>query len=82
MDVAAVLEFAEAALTDVVRLWDTAPSDQKRRLQAVFFPEGVTFDGDKIRTGTTCLAFTQLPEFEGAQEGLASPTGFEPVLPP
>jgi hypothetical protein len=57
-----------------VRLWDHAPLDQEQRLQAVFFPEGVTFDGEQIRTAATCLAFTQLPEFNGAEEGLASPT--------
>ena len=82
MDIAAVLAFAETALADVVRLWDTAPPDQKQRLQAVFFPEGVTFDGGNIRTGATCLAFTQLAACDGAPEGLASPTGFEPVSPP
>jgi site-specific DNA recombinase len=79
MDVAAVLAFAEAALTDVVRLWDTASPEQKQRLQAVFFPEGVTFDGENIRTVATCLAFTRLAACDGAQEAVASPTGFEAI---
>ena len=82
MNITAVLAFAESALSDIVRLWETASADEKQRLQAVMFPEGVTFDGQNIRTAATCLAFTKLPAFGGLQDGLASPTGFEPVLPP
>ena len=82
LDVEAVLAFAEVALADATRLWEQAPLEQKQRLQSVFFPEGLTFDGSKFGTAVTCLAFAQLPAFSGAEEGLASPTGFEPVSPP
>ena len=37
-----------------------ASFDQKQRLQQVFFPDGLRFDGEEFGTSVTCLAFKQL----------------------
>jgi len=78
LDVEAVLGFAEHVLCNAARLWEQASLDQKQRLQASLFPEGLTFDGSGFGTAVTCVAFAQLPVAAAAQDGLASPTGFEP----
>ena len=79
LDVEGVLAFAEHLLTNAARLWMEASLDQKQRLQAVFFPEGLRFDGEGFGTAVTCLAFKQLGPDETVKHGMASPTGFEPV---
>ena len=82
LDVEGVLAFAEHLLTNAARLWMEASLDQKQRLQTVFFPEGLQFDGEEFGTALTCLAFKQLWEDSEAGTSLASPTGFEPVSQP
>ena len=78
MDVEGVLAFAEHLLTNAARLWMEASLDQKQRLQTVFFPEGLQFDGERFGTAVTCLAFKQLGPDEAVKDGMASPTGFNP----
>ena len=82
LDVEGLLGFAEHVLTDAARLWDEASADQKLRLQRVFFPEGVTFDGNALGTAVTCLAFKELRQNSKPENSVASPTGFEPVFRP
>jgi site-specific DNA recombinase len=82
LDVKAVLEFAERLVSDPAQLWIEASLDQKQRLQAVFFPEGVTFTNQGFGTGATNSFFDMLQVFSGKESHLASPTGFEPVLSP
>jgi hypothetical protein len=79
MDVEGVLAFAEHLLTNAARLWMEASLDQKQRLQTVFFPEGLRFDGEGFGTAVTCLAFKQLGPGETVKDGMASPTGPERV---
>jgi hypothetical protein len=57
-DVEGVLAFAQEVVTDALRLWLEAVSEQRTRLQRVFFPEGISFDGKGFGTAVTCLAFT------------------------
>ena len=78
MDVEGVLAFAEHLLTNAARLWMEASLDQKQRLQTVFFPAGLQFDGERFGTAVTCLAFKQLGPDEAVKDGMASPTGFNP----
>lgn len=82
LDVEGLLAFGRSILTDASRLWAGAAFDQKLRLQSVFFPEGLSFDGVKFGTAPTCLAFAPLPASSTAKDALASPTRFELVLPP
>jgi hypothetical protein len=54
----------------------------KQRLQQLFFPEGIAFDGNRFsRTAVTAPLFKYLATGEQAEERLASPAGFEPALP-
>lgn len=82
LDLEGLLGFAEHVLGNARSLWVQATAEQRVRLQAVLFPEGVPFDGSRFGTAVACLAFTQFAASAGSQEGLASPTGFEPVSPP
>lgn len=82
LDLEGVLGFAEHVLGNARALWVQATAEQRVRLQAVLFPKGVPFDGSRFGTAVTCLAFAQLPESAAQKDGVASPTGFEPVLPP
>lgn len=78
LDVEGVLGFAEHVLTGASKLWIEATSEQKRRLQAVFFPNRITFLDGQFGTAVTCMAFKQLQALAAPEEGLASPPGFEP----
>ena len=79
-DVEGILAFAERVLPRASDLWVQASLDQRQRLQRLFFPDGVVFDGKRfIRTGVSTPAFKYLTSVEPAENHLASPTGFEPV---
>ncbi len=80
IDVEGVLGFAEHVLANASRLWADANLELKQRLQRVLFPEGLRLKDGRLGTAASCLAFMQLRPFDARQEGLASPTGFEPVF--
>jgi hypothetical protein len=65
MDVEGILAFAERVLPSASNLWVQSSLAQKQRLQQVFFPEGVRFDGTKlVGTGATLPGFQLLePSF-------------------
>ena len=75
LDVDGVLAFAEHVASNAARLWCEASADQKGRLQRVFFPDGLNFDGTQFGTAVTCLAFSHLPEAKVVENNVASPTG-------
>ena len=84
-DMEASLGFARAVMTRTYQLWEAADSDQKRRLQKLIFPEGVSFDGEAhgeaLGTPVTALIFSVLGPEMTEKAGLVAHTGFEPVLP-
>ena len=81
LDVEGILAFAERILPRASDLWVQASLDYKQRLQQLFFPEGIAFDGNRFnRTAVTAPLFKYLAAGEQAEESLASPTGFEPVF--
>ena len=82
LDVDGLLTFAESVFVNAASLWRQSALDQKQRLQRVFFPEGLLFDGTGIRTTAMCLAFSYLLGAGVEKDGMASPTGFEPVFWP
>jgi hypothetical protein len=56
-----------------------ASLDQKQRLQQLFFPEGVAFDGTGFnRTAITAPFFKYLAPSESADEKMVSRDGIEP----
>jgi site-specific DNA recombinase len=80
LDVEGILAFAERILPRASDLWVQASLDYKQRLQQLFFPEGIAFDGNRFnRTAVTASLFKYLATGEKPEESLASPTGFEPV---
>jgi len=68
-----ILAFAERVLPRASDLWVQASLNQKQRLQQLFFPEGVAFDGNRFnRTATTAPLFNYLAPFESADEKMVS----------
>ncbi len=83
------LDYLEAALASSAQvlshakdLWQGATLDQRGRLQAALFPQGLAHDGEKFRTAVTCLGVKQLDGNADPRNDVASPTGFEPVSQP
>src|SRR5829696_4798077 len=53
-----ILAFAERILPRASDLWVQASLDYKQRLQQLFFPEGIAFDGNRFsRTAVTAPLF-------------------------
>jgi hypothetical protein len=74
------LAFAEPILPRASDLWLQASLDYKQRLEQLFFPEGVAFDGNRFnRTAVTAPLFNYLASGESADERVVSPVGIEPV---
>jgi site-specific DNA recombinase len=80
MDVEGILAFAERVLPSASNLWVQSSLAQKQRLQQVFFPEGVRFDGKKlVGTGATLPVFNYLNPISDEKKELVDQTGIEPV---
>ncbi len=69
LDVEGILPFAERVLPRTADLWVQASLDQRQRLQQLFFPQGVTFDGNGfVGTAVTAPAFSYLqPDADGKE---------------
>jgi site-specific DNA recombinase len=79
IDVAGILAFAERVLPRAADLWVHASLDQKQRLQQLFFPDGIAFDGNRFnRTGATAPFFKYLAPEESVEEKVVSRVGIEP----
>ena len=80
LDVEGILAFAERVLARAADLWVQASLDHRQRLQQLFFPDGIAFDGERfVRTGVIAPAFSYLRGIETRNEGLVDLTGIEPV---
>ena len=80
LDVEGILAFAERILPRASDLWVQASLDYKQRLQLLFFPEGIAFDGNRFnRTAITAPLFNYLAPSESADERVVSRSGIEPV---
>ena len=79
LDVEGILAFAERILPRASDLWVQASLDYKQRLQQLFFPEGIAFDGNRFnRTAATAPLFNYLAPSESADEKMVSRLGIEP----
>ena len=75
LDVQGILAFAERILPRASDLWVQASLDYKQRLQQLFFPEGIAFDGNRFnRTAATAPLFKYLAPSESADEKMVSQT--------
>ena len=75
LDVEGILAFAERVLPRTADLWVQASLDQRHRLQQLFFPQGVAFDGNGfVGTAVTAPAFSYLePAAEGKERMVGHP---------
>ena len=75
--------FAELMLVDIGGAWRKAGAEQRVRVQNLLFGEGLLYSKQLgfLNTSKPSL-FTVLEEISTEKVLLASPTGFEPVLPP
>ncbi len=81
LDLEAAFGFASHVLTRTSTLWEAADAEQKRRLQTLIFPEGVTFDGKVLGTLVTALIFKLLDPNQTDEVKLVEQKGFEPSTP-
>jgi hypothetical protein len=80
LDVEGILAFAERILPRASDLWVQASLEYKQRLQQLFFPEGIAFDGNRFnRTAATAPLFKYLAPSESADERMVSRVGIEPT---
>jgi hypothetical protein len=80
LDVEGILAFAERVLPRAADLWVQASLEQRQRLQQLFFPEGIAFDGKAfVRTAVTAAGFNWLQPAEPSKTSLVDLTGIEPV---
>jgi hypothetical protein len=80
LDVQGILAFAERILPRASDLWVQASLDYKQRLQQLFFPEGIAFDGNRFnRTAATAPLFNYLAPSESADEKMVSRLGIVPA---
>ena len=80
LDVEGILAFAERILPRASDLWVQASLDYKQRLQQLFFPEGIAFDGNRFnRTAVTAPLFNHLAPSDSADERVVSRVGIEPT---
>ena len=71
MDVEGILGFAERVLPRAADLWVQASLEQRQRLQQLFFPDGISFDGKEfVRTALTAAAFNWLEPREHSKVSL------------
>ncbi len=81
VDIEGLLAFAERILLSPARQWQTFSLEQRHRLQALLFPEGMTYKDGRLGTARTCVVFEFLSGSDTPTESLVVPTGFEPVSP-
>ena len=75
LDVEGLLAFAERVLPRAADLWVQAPLEQRQRFQQLFFPDGMTFDGQRfVGTAATAPAFSYLREIRPAGDGVVDLT--------
>jgi hypothetical protein len=75
--------FVNAMLVDLARAWLSAKAEQRVRVQNLLFQNSLRYSqtSRSFERPKPCL-FNTLEETSGQNWWLASPTGFEPVLPP
>jgi hypothetical protein len=77
-----LLDFAEWMLGRAAGIWSSAALPNKLRIQAAFFPGGLTVTKDGFGTPLHPIFFKEFQTITVDKSGMASPAGFEPALPP
>jgi hypothetical protein len=75
LDLEAVLAFAEKVSLSASRMWLEADLEQRQRLQALLFPEGLQLMNGEIRTPVSASFYNELGSFLPSEERLVFPAG-------
>jgi len=83
MNLTGFLRFVELSLIDIAVVWEQAAPTRRQTVQTLLFEDGLTYDqqSNSLNHPNPCL-FNVLEQVTTENFLLASPTGFEPVLPP
>jgi len=73
LDVEGILAFAERVLPRASDLWVQASLDYKQRLQQLFFPEGIAFDGNRFNRTAAMAPLLNYFATSQAARGAAAP---------
>jgi len=76
--------FGERVLPRAAVLWVQASLNQKQRLQQLFFPDGIAFDGKRfVRTAVAAQTFNYLTCADGSENQVASllPASWNQIIP-
>ena len=83
LDLDEVIKFGMHLLSQPERLWQDATPEERVTLQRGLFPDGIVVDRAlDFSTPSTSMASMPYVLFEGRQDGMASPMGFEPMFWP
>jgi hypothetical protein len=80
LDAQGILAFAQQVLPRASELWVHATLDQRQRLQQLFFPDGIAFNGKRFdRTAVNTPAFNWLGISENGKTSVVDQAGIEPA---
>lgn len=79
LDLEAILAKAERVLVNVANIWLDSNLEDKQRLQALVFPKGIYYDGQKFGTAEISLSFKLIDGTIVEKSNMVARTGFEPV---
>ncbi len=77
-DAESVVSYARNLLENAQALWLDASTEQKQKLQRVFFPDGITFRDGELGTVVTGPIFSFLDEKSDPESAKATRHGLEP----
>ena len=81
-DVDEVIAKAQSLLSDLPASWNHLNSQERQQFLRFFVPEGLHYENGVVGTNQMPSAIRGIMDLTGANDCLALPTGFEPVLPP
>jgi site-specific DNA recombinase len=82
IDLTRTLAFARTLLEDLPGCWNRLNWQQKPSFLCALYPTGLTYEDGNIGTAQTPWLLAQIGVASSRDNGLAPPTGFEPVFPP
>ena len=82
IDLTRTLAFAQTLLGDLPGCWNRLNWQQKPSFLWALYPTGLTYRDGSIGTAQTPWLLAQIGADHSEENGLAAPTGFEPVSPP
>jgi hypothetical protein len=76
-DFVEALESAANVLTDPQETWKNSPLEIRRKIQEFYFPEGIIFNGDKLRTPKVNSIFKLKELFDSSKFSIVTPRRIE-----